>query len=862
MMVGQTVQHYKILEKLGEGGMGVVYKAHDTRLDRLVALKFLKTDRLHNRNLTDRFLREAQVISKLDHPNIAVIHDISETREGQPFICMAYYKGKTLAGVLQKTPLPLNEIISISIQILNGLEKSHSAGIVHRDIKPGNIVFSTDGNLKLVDFGIAKQVDQPGTTSEVLNPGTLLYMSPEQIRGDEVDARSDLFSFGTILYEMITGCHPFAGEYEQVIGYKILNEDPEPAGTYSKGIPRDLEMIVTRCLEKEPEMRYAGAEEIRRELETCSRSISPDLMKQVNVQPSPVSGFFRQWGIKQYVSLTVVAMILILILSRTPILPFQTGNTLPSVHHLVVLPFTDISEDRENRLLCDGLMETITSSLTLLQPQEKTYWVVAANEVRDRNINSAADARREFRATIAITSSLQRIGDRYRLYLHLVDTETSRQLKTDFVEVSDSTLYRFHDLAVMKIASLLGIEPDQEFAAKIHAGSTVDPAASEYYIKGKGALQQYQRLENILSAIEFFKLATLADDRYALAYAGLGEAYMRRYLETRETEWVRPAIENARFALELNDTQPYIHMTLALINRETGNYEQAKETLVSLVEQNPSDAFAIDELAYVYEILGENSLAEEYYIKAIELKPTYWAFHNHLGVFYRSQGRLEEAAAKFKDVTDTNPDNVWGYVNLGGVYFELDRHPEAAEVLEYSLTIEPTYNAYSNLGTIYFYEKRSAESVIAIEKALNLHDTDSRVWANLGSSYRLAGMDEEKAIESYRRAIELAEEQLKINPRDSETLSQIAGYYALLEEKDRTREYAQRALEEAPFHGAVLVRSAMAYERIGEREEALKLIEKALETGFPIDRINREPDLTDLREDERYIALRNTAARQ
>jgi eukaryotic-like serine/threonine-protein kinase len=857
-MVGHTVQQYQILEKLGEGGMGVVYKAHDTKLDRMVALKFLRTDRSGDMKVTERFLREARVISRLDHPNIAVIHEISQTREGQPFICMAYYDGKTLAEVLKDSPLPIEQIAVISKQILNGLDRSHSAGVVHRDIKPDNIVLSNDGYLKLVDFGIAKQSDEPGMTTAGVNPGTLFYMSPEQIRGDKVDARSDLFSFGILLYEMITGQHPFEGEYEQVIGYKLLNEDPIPAGTLRPDIPEHLNNIVMRCLEKNPELRYSGAAEISRELDSLAGDLSMIDLKPFRKQSSSFSRVFNRLSIQHYVYLSAAIIILALLLFRKENLPFQRGEMLPAMHQLVVLPFTDLSEASENRLLCDGLMETVTSSLTLLQPDEETFWVVAANEVRDRNINSAADARREFNATIALTSSLQQIDDRYRLYMNLVDTETLRQIRSDFVEVSASTLSQFHNLAAMKVLSMLGIQPDDSFTAGINAGGTADPAAYEFYLRGKGALQNYESPENILRAIEYFNLATVADDRYALAYAGLGEAYMRRYLETREAEWIQPAIENARFALELDQINPEIHRTLAIINRETGNIEQARETLENLVELNSSDAFAINELAFVYEILGEYSLAEEYYTRAIELKPTYWAFHNHLGVFYYLQGRLEEAVAKFNDVTVVNPENVWGYANLGGIYFELDSLSQAKRVLEYSLTLEPTYSAYSNLGTINFYEKRYDESISAYQEALLIQNTDPRLWANLGSAYQLAGMNEEKAVESYLRAIQLAEEQLKVNPGDAELLSHAAGFYALIDEKEIARDYAEQALDEAPYHSLVLGRSAIAFERIGEREEALELIKKALETGFPVNRIQREPDLIDLQEDERFIALLNT----
>jgi serine/threonine protein kinase len=265
-MIGRTISHYKILEKLGGGGMGIVYKAQDLKLDRFVALKFLPTYLSTNELEKQRFIHEAKAASALDHPNICNIHEIDETEDGQLFIIMGYYDGETLKKRIESRPLKIEEAIEIAIQVAEGLQKAHQKGIIHRDIKPANIFITEDGIVKILDFGLAKLAGQSKLTKASSTLGTIYYMSPEQTRGGDVDHRSDIWSFGVVLYEMLSGTLPFKGDYDQAIVYSIFNEEPESLKSMQPDIPNEIEIIINKALTKDREERYQQISEIEKEL--------------------------------------------------------------------------------------------------------------------------------------------------------------------------------------------------------------------------------------------------------------------------------------------------------------------------------------------------------------------------------------------------------------------------------------------------------------------------------------------------------------------------------------------------------------------------------------------------------------------
>lgn len=851
-MVGQTISHYKILEKLGEGGMGVVYKAEDAKLRRSVALKFLIPEMTRDQEAKKRFMLEAQAASALDHPNIATVHEINETDDGRSFICMAYYKGKTLKEKIESGLLHPEEAIQIALQIADGLQRAHDAGIVHRDIKPGNIIITDRGEVKIVDFGLAKLVGGTKSTKSGRTPGTAAYMSPEQVQGSVVDHRSDLFSLGIVLYEMVTGRRPFSAEHETAIMYLIVNVDPPAPSTLVPTIPQNLENIILRLLQKDPTRRYQSASVLRSDLKKLNGI--PETTQILKIKTSVIETF-SSWKIAfTFVIFILVVVVFSIPLARSFLFERLGFETVPADKHLVVLPFTNVGGDPANQSLCDGLMETLTSALTQLRVSKASMWVVGSSEVREKKITSAAEAGRAFGATLAVTGSVQREEGRIRLTLNLVDARTSRQLKSHIFDQQKTTMAGMEDAVVTRLSEMLDVPLEGQTLNALAAGRTRNSAAFDSYLQARGYLQNFERLENINLAIELFKNAIGEDSLYALAFAGLGEAYWRKYDNTKDLQWVDPAVNNSNRALKLNDRLPPVYITLGLIDKGTGQYEDAVKKFQRALELDNVNADAYRELASAYEKLGDLEKVEATYRKAINLRPSYWAGYNNLGAFYYRRKRYADAIEPFRRVVELTPDNARGYSNLGVVYFKLERWSDAREMFERSITTEPTYAVYSNLATLYFYDGRYTDVARTYQKALALNDRDYVVWGNLASAYYWSD-EHKKADTTFQRAARMAEKQRKVNPRDATVLSHLADYHAMMGKASEALNWIKQALILAPEDLEVIRRAADVYEQVGNRELALKWIEHGLKRGISIEEIKRAPALKDLRADVRFQHL-------
>lgn len=839
-MIGQTISHYKILEKLGEGGMGVVYKADDTKLRRAVALKFLAPELTRDAEAKKRFIHEAQAVSALDHPNIAVVHEVDETDDGRSFICMAYYPGKTLKELINEGPLPIDKAIEIAVQIADGLQRAHEAGIIHRDIKPANIILTERGEVKIVDFGIAKLMGQSHPTRTKTTAGTAAYMSPEQAQGLVIDKRSDLFSLGIVLYEMLTGKRPFQGEHEAAVLYSIVSVDPPPPSSLNPAVPPLLDMAVMRLLEKDPAKRYLAAADLEKDLRDAIDGYRPIARRRDYVQLLASRKVLIPTG-----GLLLVFLLLVFL---PRLLERVTGVSLPGERNVAVLPFTNISGSEQTQALCDGLLEILSSKLTQLEPENT--WVIAASEIRQKKISSAQEAYSNFGATMAITGSVQDEGNRLRLTLNLVEAKNGRQLRSVVLDQQRSNLSSFQDDLIVSLATMLELEVPEERLDT--PGKTDASQAYELYLRGRGYLQRFERVENIVTAIDQFRKAIAIDSSYALAWAGLGEALWRRYEATKDVQWVNDAVEVCQTALALNSQLAPVHVSLGVIYRGTGKYEEAIQEFQQAIEIDRFNTDAYRETAIAYAALNDVKRAEETYKKAIELRPRYWAGHNMLGVFYFRQGRLDEAAQMFKKVIELSPENITGYNNLGGIYFYQKKWGKAREEFERSARLYPTYIVYSQLGTLYFYERRYDDAVVSYEKALQMQNTDYRVWGYLASAYRWSGQND-KSNEALERAAAMVEEQRKVNPRDASLCYLLAGYYAALGKHMEARTLAKEALSLAPTDMRVVGRVGIIYERLGDREEALRLIARAIQTGaLSSIEIESDPEMRSLIEDPRY----------
>jgi len=846
-VIGRTVSHYKILEKLGGGGMGVVYKAEDKRLKRIVALKFLPPELTRDEGAKKRFILEARAASALDHPNICNVHDIGETPEGQSFICMAYYDGETLKKKIERGPMPVREAVGIVSGIANGLAEAHKHGIVHRDIKPANVMVTSGGGVKVVDFGLAKLIGAARFTETGRTPGTPVYMSPEQIRGDAVDERTDVFSLGVLLYELLTGSLPFKGDYQEAVQFSILKASPEPVSKYRKDVPAALQTILRKAMRKDPGRRHQSAADLREDLERWMAG------KRKRI---PARHLVRL-GLPITVLFAVLLAILLEPTARDLVTRLLPSGGTPDEKHIVVLPFENIGGDPANRAFCDGLMETMTSKITQLEQFHGSLWVVPSSDVRGLEVTSASEARREFGVNLVFSGSVQRLTDRYQLTLNLIeiDAKGPRQLESD---VFDGSLAGFADLqdeAVLRMAAMLNVELHPQAQEVLFAGGTAVAASYDDYVQGRGYLQHYETEENIDRAIVLFEQAIADDSLFALAYAGLGEACWRKYGASEDGQWVDRAITSCTRGYELNSKLAPVRVTLGMIYRGTGRYEDAVTEFNEALALDPASAPAYRGLAKAYTNLQMVEEAEAIYKKAITVKPEYWAGYDDLGLFYYIKGRNDEALAQFSRSLTLAPDNSRVYNHMGAVYYAQERWDDARRMFIRSIEINPTRPAYSNLGVIEYIEGNYAESAAMVEKALDISDKSHLTWLNLANAYYWMPDKREQAYEIYRRVVEMAEARREVNPNDPYLLTSLAGYYAILGERERALSMLDQAYALAPDDLWVLYDHGHAFEQMGDRDKALEWIEKALEAGYQRKEMERDPFLADLRADERFQRL-------
>jgi serine/threonine protein kinase/tetratricopeptide (TPR) repeat protein len=856
---------YKIVDEIGRGGMGIVYKAEDTKLKRTVALKFLPPELTRDPEAKARFIHEAQAASALQHNNICTIHDIDEGQDGRIFIVMDYYQGKTLkdrlhigestVGATHRVALTIDECINITLQIAQGLQAAHANGIVHRDIKPANIMITAEGVVKILDFGLARLPDQTTLTKPGQRPGTLSYMSPEQLKGNEIKQQTDIWSLGTVIYEMLTGRLPFSGEHEYAVLYSILNEESEPVSTYNPQVPKLLETVVKKCLDKKVDQRYPAASELIKNLEDIRLQISKTEILQPEVKTFEINNFIR----KSIIPISVIFILLVSLLLfssiRMSVKSFFGLSTLPDQKHIAILPCTNVGKDPDNQAFCDGLVETLTSKLTQLEEFQGTLWVVPFSEIRNLRETTVAEAQKQFAVNLAVTSSFQRVSDHIRLTLNLVDAKNLRQINSAVIDDQLKEASMMQDSVLLELAQLLEIECQPEKNKILKAGQTRNPQAFDFYLQGRGHLQNYQQPEQIDIAIGLFEKAISKDPDYALAYAALGEGYWRKYRLLKDTHWFDMAMQSCKQALQIENKLPEVLLTLGLMQASTGQYDLALQSFQQVLTIDSLNDNAYRGMAMSYKYINLPDKAEMNYRKAIQIKPQYWGNHNTLGVFYYHQGRNEDAINQFKKVIELTPENIKGYTNLGGIYFQLGRWDEAQKIFEKAINIEPSYQAYSNLGDLYFYQHHFDQAIQMYQKALALSDQDYVVWAGLAEAYRWQGVHAEEVKEYFQEAKILAEKQLLINPRDIEVQADLAGYYLGLGDTSKTVRLLDQVISEKPVKVETYFQIAVIFEYLGRRDQALWWITKAVQEGFSRSQIENHPGLAALCADPDYQML-------
>ena len=698
-MIGETISHYKIIEKIGSGGMGDVYKAEDTRLQRIVALKFLPPGLIRDDDARQRFVYEARASSALDHPNIGAIYEIGED-DGDFFIAMAYYEGKTLKDKIDQGPLEVKEAVDTTIQILKGLAKAHSKDIIHRDIKPANILLTGDNQVKIIDFGLAKLKGSTMLTKTGTTMGTVSYMSPEQAQGGNVDHRTDIWSVGVMLYEMLAGETPFKGDYEQAIMYLIMNEEPEFITKVRSDVPKQIERILEKALAKNPEKRYQTMEEMLEDLSTIYEEVR-------EIRPGSSSGF--RLGRKQrkhlYRTLAVALMVTVF-----GIYLWQSKIAEASPVSIVLLPLKSITQNAEQEWFTDGMTDALITDLAKISGL-RIISLASAMQYKGTK-KTPPEIAAELGVQYVIECSIVKIAEQVKISARLINAITDEYLWAEEYERQFSNILGLQGEIAQTIAGQIQIKLTPHEETRLAATRSVNPETYELYLKGMYHMNKYTP-EGIENGLAYLHEAVEKDPADPMAYAGLALGYeLIAHTPSPPPETESQARAATLKALELDESQAEAHLANAMLKiyhdwDRTGAeqaYQRTLELNSSLALAHGHYAFfilisgdeekalaesnlaqALDPLAPIYAAwqgwmyfwLERNDEAIEEALKSLELVPDFPVGLYVLGCAYAAKGMYEEAIAAHRKAGEISPDWKWG---LGQTYALAGRTDEALSV--------------------------------------------------------------------------------------------------------------------------------------------------------------------------------------